>query len=276
MSTLKPWAPVLIALAVVAGIVTAAPSVTGGCGSCVQKAGDTMLGGLTTPNIDAGIISFTSTAAMMFSAGNVTAHGFTFIQGDANQVIESFGTTATGAFYASAGGYRTDVASGSNGLIFTVNGARVDLGTGSLDYWKSDGTNIIAGDGTEYVASGTPTTLSDVYINNIPSANFFYGGGTLPAHAFTVTAIRYYVRTAGTVGTTNATFQITDSTNTCNCAYACNAAVGSARTTCSAGAGTGCVFAASAALGYKWTGVGDCGPNTADIEGNIAVEGNWQ
>lgn len=268
MSDFKKWLPWLLSIVLVTGLSLAAPAVSGGgCSSCLLRSGD----------------------------------------------------TATGTLNSSVG-------SGTNAFAATVNGARIDVGTGSDDYLKSDGASIIVGgglgaanstlianelevatnggifldtsgtrrlfwDGTQfsfnngdlsvgsagagYIKSGTPITLASVYVNNIPSV-FTYGGGKLPAHAFTVTAVKFNVRTAGSGGSTNVTFQTTDGTNTCNCTYACNHATGADRAACANGAGTGCVYAASAVLQYKFTGVGDCATTSADLEGNVDVEGNWQ
>lgn len=167
--------------------------------------------------------------------------------------------------------------SGSNGFSFKTDGLRGLFSSCADCFIAGDSTHLIVGTSTGigYVASGTPGTLDSVYVNTIPSA-FTYGGGTLPAHPFTVQGIKFYVRTAGSGGTTNATFQVSDGTNTCNCTYACNQTTGGKRAACANGAGTGCVYAVSAVLTYAFTGVGDCAATSADIEGNISVEGIWQ
>jgi len=126
-----------------------------------------------------------------------------------------------------------------------------------------------------YCTSTTPFTLDNVYVNTVPSA-LTYGGGTLPAHPFTITAIKFYVNVVGSAGSTNATFRASDGTNTCLCNYACNQATGPKRFSCVAGVGTGCAFPASATLSYAFTSVGDCAGTTAAIMGNVNVEGNWQ
>lgn len=168
-----------------------------------------------------------------------------------------------------------DGTTGNNAFSFDVDGLRGDFGSGSTDYIDSTGTYARVGSGTGYMSSAIPFTLDAIYVNSVPTA-VTYGGGTLPARAFTVTGIKFRVRTAGSVGSTNAVFQVSDTTNTCTCSYACNQTQGTKRVTCANGAGTGCVYAASAVLSYSYTGVGDCAGTSADIQGNINVEGNWQ
>jgi len=162
----------------------------------------------------------------------------------------------------------------------TVNditaGSKLCVGPGANMFWSQDTNgNLSAGLGLAYTPSATPFTLDSVYVNTIPSV-LTYGGGTLPAHAFTIQGIKFYVRTAGSAGSTSATFQVSDGTNTCNCSYACNQSTGGKRATCTNGAGTGCVYAANAVLTYGFTAVGDCAATSADIGGNIDVEGIWQ
>lgn len=167
-----------------------------------------------------------------------------------------------------------DGVSGANAFSFDVDGLRGDFGTGSTDYIDSNGTYARVGAGAGYLASAQPFTLDSVYVNNLVQV-LTYGGGTLPARAFTVTGIKFYVRANGVGGTTNNTFQVTDGTNTCDCSFACNVGTASRRATCSNGAGTGCVYAASAVLSYGFSAIGDCGTAT-DLLGNVSVEGNWQ
>lgn len=165
--------------------------------------------------------------------------------------------------------------SGSNAWSFLTNGLRGDFGTGLDDFITSNGTNLIigTGSGAGYVASAVPV-IFPVYVNSIIAATT-YGGSKLPAHAVTVTDIGYNVRAAGIGGTTNNTFTISDGANTCTCTFACNQAPGSQIAACSNGAGTGCVYAASAALTYGFSAVGDCATPT-DLRGNLEVRGKWQ
>lgn len=171
------------------------------------------------------------------------------------------------------------VASGSNALSMG-NGARVKYGVGTDTTIEGNGSYLKVGStAAGYVASGTPFTLSSVYVNNTILA-FTYGGATLPARAFTVTDIAYNVRLGGAGGTDggatdNVTFQVSDGTNTCGCAFRCDHDAGSDTTPCVNDAGAGCVFAGSNALTYGFSSVGSCTVKT-DILGNIDVRGRWQ
>lgn len=121
--------------------------------------------------------------------------------------------------------------------------------------------------------SPPPQTLDAVYINNVIAAAYTYGGGgTLPSRPFTMTGIRFVVRTAGATGSTNNTFRASDGTNTCDCVMACNQTTGAKRATCTSNAGTGCAFPASAALSYSFPTLGDC-VTPMDVNGNLSVEG---
>lgn len=64
-----------------------------------------------TLTLSAGLLCFngTCTAKCQFTGGNLTCNGMTIIQGDSGQLIESLGTGAAGAYYASAGAFRTDL-----------------------------------------------------------------------------------------------------------------------------------------------------------------------
>lgn len=64
--------------------------------------------------------------------------------------------SATGA-YVLGQKIVSDQASGSDGLAFTVNGARAHLGTGANDYFASDGTSISA--------AGAFSTNGDLSVN---------------------------------------------------------------------------------------------------------------
>lgn len=167
----------------------------------------------------------------------------------------------------------SQVGSATRGFTCATTGCRWGIGPGANSYLEEVSNGSITT--PSYIASATPHTLDSVYFNGLPVATFIYGGGTLPARAFTVTGIRFNIRTAGSGGTTNNTFQVSDGTNTCNCTMACNQSTGSKRASCANGAGSGCVFPASAALTYAFSALGDC-TSVMDVNGNLAVEGNWQ
>lgn len=69
------------------------------------------------------------------------------------------GALATGV-YVKGQQLTSDQVSGSNGLAFTVNGARADLGTGSNDYWVSDGTTISSPGPVTVAALHSTSTLT--------------------------------------------------------------------------------------------------------------------
>lgn len=193
-------------------------------------------------------------------------------------VLSSFvaGATVSGTISRWSGNILIlDGASGLNGWQMDTDGLRGDFGSGADDFCTSNGSYITCGvNSVGYIASGTPETIASVYVNNV-IAPFTYGGGTLPARAHTITDISWNVRTAGAIGSTNNTFQISDGTNTCNCTMACNQTSGSKIASCANGAGTGCVYAASAALTYSFSALGDC-VQPMDVLGNMTVWGKWQ
>lgn len=161
-----------------------------------------------------------------------------------------------------------NVGSGTNAWAFATNGARGDFGTGASDYIASDGTNLTT---PAYVISGTPFPLDFVFVGAATVAGTIYGGTALPAKAFTVTESRFRISVAGSGGSTNAVFRITDGSNNCDCAFACNVAGGNKDIACTGN----CAFAASASLTESMNSIGNCaiGPT---ILGNVGVWGNWQ
>lgn len=367
---LKKWAPWLFTVFLLAVYVNAAPSVSGvGCTNCVLRTGDTMSGTLIS-----SVGSGSNAIALSVNGARVDlgTGGSDFWASDGTNIITPTSVLPTVAnspdlgsttFYWGnvwAGAFQAKVASGNNAFSTLVNGARIDFGAGANDYASSDGTTVtFAGPlvvtgtlittstirpGTQYLnnngqtvlysgqvnsggtdfngnvsdtagntainlynaismtsaddryvtqwyrdalgnsvakmatsgvlESSTPMHVASVYVNNTIAA-FTYGGGKLPAHANTITNVSYNIRTIGSGGTTNNTFQISDGTNTCNCTFACNQATGSQIASCANGAGTGCVYAASAALTFGFSAVGDCTVPT-DILGNMDVLGKWQ
>lgn len=188
----------------------------------------------------------------------------------------------TGDFYAGVGGLFSAAAgtgtasssaiSGSYAFRALVSGAKFGIGPGANSTLAEVSNGYLTS--PSYIAMENPVPVNSVYVNNVIAA-LTYGGGTLPARALTVTNVSWNVRTAGSGGSTNNTFQISDGTNTCNCTMACNQSTGSKIASCSNGAGTGCVYAASAALTYAFSALGDC-TVPMDVLGNMTVWGKWQ
>lgn len=199
-------------------------------------------------------IAESSTVLYLSAGGNISLS-----PGSGNRVITGEGYTST-------------IASGSSAFAASNSGAKWNIGPSVSSTLEEVSNGYLTS--PAYIASATPFTLSDVYVNNTVAA-LTYGGAALPARAFTVTDIGYSVRAAGTGGSTNNTFRVSDGTNTCLCTFACSITTGSKIAACANGAGTGCVFAASAALTYGFSAVGDCtGPT--DLLGNVSVRGKWQ
>lgn len=176
-----------------------------------------------------------------------------------------------------------DGVSGNDGIKYDVDGLRLHLGTGTNDTLESNGTYLKAGPTSNGYIASQNTRIVPVYVNNVlgPGA-FVYGGGTLDAHATTVNAIRFNVRTpsvgsdGGTSGT-NDVFRIQDgSGNICDCVFDCyqsgdGGPGDSKRVACTGDAGTGCAFPASAARIYRIAALGDCSTQV-DINGNLEIE----
>jgi len=159
---------------------------------------------------------------------------------------------------------------------FNTNGV-VMSGAGLLFAYQNNGTNQITGTFDGYIRSTTPFTLSSFFVNAaIPAGAQTYGGGVLPARAFTVNAVKGRVSVAA-VGAGTHTWQVTDGANLCNCAQACagETANTNLRTTCAGAGGTGCVYAASASLSYT-TLSSTCATSQATYLGNVDIEGDWQ
>lgn len=276
---------------------------------CVGNACGASYNGTTVANTGTGA-GFTSAAASGTNAYGVTTNGARYDFGaGASDYASSDGTTVTFAgplttasnftwgsgtsasgFLGGTTNYATVSAGGAFGVwIYGANaaasgrpqivlGSNTNLNDADLLVGFADNSSVTtfqaSVNAAGYIASTTPVTLSSVNINNtiLP---YVYGGATLPAHPFTVTDIGYFIRAVGSGGSTNNTFQISDGTNTCNCTFACNQAVGPHIATCANSAGTGCVYAASATLFYLFSAIGDC-TTASDVLGNLDVRGKWQ
>lgn len=98
---------------------------------------------------DAGVGGNLSVGGALTSAGQ-TLNGNLTVNGDAGVV--------GGGYYGST--ITSNVASGSNAIALTTNGARIDLGTGTKDYLTSDGFAITLG-GTVNISGGGLNVLSN-------------------------------------------------------------------------------------------------------------------
>ena len=132
-----------------------------------------------------------------------------------------------------------------------------------------------AGTANAVAYTNVRSLLAGVFVGAITTATTNYGGDVLPAQAFTVTQVTMRTSAAGSGGTTNFIFRVTDGTNTCDCTMACNAVAGNKDLTCAGSAGAGCALPASASLTYSVQSIGDCttGPT---VVGNVQVRGTWQ
>lgn len=195
----------------------------------------------------AGINSAGSACAEGEVAYNPAADSFTMYGQGANAAVTALMLNASAA-------------SGSNGFALQTNGARVDFGAGASDYASSDGTTVtFAGPiaATSATLSGALTTTREFVVDKVSSgigagsllaAGTNYSGWKLP-QAWTATHVSINVTTASTATVANTVFTITDGTNTCTATYACNTVTNTAGVKDVAtanGAGTGCVYAASA------------------------------
>ena len=148
----------------------------------------------------------------------------------------------------------------------------------------SDGSmciNGLAGGGfgacTDKITAGTGSAslLTSVFVGAVTTATTTYGGDVLPAYPFTVSQATFRTSAAGSGGSTDFAFRVSDGTNHCDCTMACNVVAGNKNPTCAGAGGTGCSFAASASLTYSVNSIGDCttGPT---IVGNVQVRGSWK
>lgn len=217
-------------------------------GTTVTFAGDVAVTGLATFN-NAGNTTFSGASAQLFfSADNAGNGRFT------SNMSAATATSTVGPFK-----FFPQSALDAADSVLSVGTALNAANVFNVDY-------------SGYVASTTPHTMFVTYVNNTITA-VTYGGGTAPAHDFDVNAVRFYIRTAGSGGSTNATIRITDGATNCDCAFACNTAAGPQRIACSSAAN--CDFEASDTMTVSVSGVGDC-TSTTDIQGNIEFETIWE
>jgi hypothetical protein len=140
---------------------------------------------------------------------------------------------------------------------------------------------------TGAVASPVSHTLLTWWLNaaaatgSCPATGTGCVGHVLPAQAFTVTAITGYASVASGGGAANTVMTLTDGTNTCTVTIPCNtpppagtSTAGLVRVSAVNGAGTGCVYAASAAITASVTTAG-C-TTTQPTFKNLDIVGKWQ
>ncbi len=224
--------------------------------------------GVSTPySITAGTGAAITTAGSGASTVGIDVHntdttGFGGIQyNDSANTLAVFSGFGNSASSAPAEFRFNNVATGGT-IAFKI---------GSVDALKvTNGLKIVSG--TEYVAfSVSPNSLL---------AATALGGAIVGPQAFTVTGISPFVATQAVTTAATLIFTITDGTNTCTGTFTCDGTgiaslqgTGPKRVTTANGAGTGCVYAASAALTLSVSTQG-CG--TAPIVNNINVVGKWQ
>lgn len=229
-----------------------------------------------------GGVSNWTTSGITF-AGGIISHDTTGISAIAGSARADLNQTQN--FNAPSSGinlYSSEANSGDIGVRIGISGAQNDV---LATQWCQSAsptacTQVAYMQSNGYLASKTPHTLSSVYINAPTVAATTYGGETLPPNFFTLTAVRFRLRAAGTGGSTNATFRASAvlydaGTMNCDCAFACNSASQSYRVACLSTDAGACIFTPDAGLTYSVNSIGNCavGP---DIQGNVAVEGNWQ
>jgi hypothetical protein len=140
---------------------------------------------------------------------------------------------------------------------------------------------------TTWIASASSHTLTTWWLNAAAATGACPVTGTgcvghvLPAQAFTVTGITGYASVASGGGAANTVITVTDGTNTCTVTIPCNSAppdgtstAGLVRVSGVAGVGTGCVYAASAAITASITTAG-CTATQPTFK-NLDLVGKWQ
>jgi hypothetical protein len=212
--------------------------------------------------------TLTSTASNNLTA--VTASNFLVSSG----IIYPRGNTVTDD-NANTLTFNDSVADGASAVAFSFNSSNTLTTTAAVMEWKNNGSSKAKMLQDGYLASVTPHTLTSAYVNALLATGTTYGGHTVNK-AFTVTDVTLYVSVGSSVTAANQVFTITDGTNTCTATFACNTVTNTtgAKTVAVAnGSGTGCVYAASAALSFSLTTQG-CG--TAATVKNVDIVGKWQ
>lgn len=155
--------------------------------------------------------------------------------------------------------------------------SNVDIASSDLvlDVQDSAGAHLLTLTEAGVLRNLSPTSLlTSVFVGAVTVASTNYGGDVLPAAAFTVTSATMRTSAAGSGGTSNFAFRISDGTNHCDCTMACNAVAGNKSLTCAGAGGSGCALPASASLTYSVNSIGDCSAGPT-VVGNVQVRGYW-
>src|SRR3990167_2746584 len=206
--------------------------------------------------------------ASYIAGANMVLDGGLTINSSSSSNLTSAATTAPLTMLSSRTAASTSASSASVEI-----GTTVAVGTGDLLLGMLSGVTYAATlDKDGLIRSTSPETISNVFVGAVTVASTTYGGDVLPANAYTVTQVTFRTSAAGSGGTTDFAFRVSDGTNHCDCTFACNTGAGNINTTCAGAGGTGCAYAASASLTYSVNSIGDCtvGPT---IVGNVQVRG---
>lgn len=164
----------------------------------------------------------------------------------------------------------SQAASSADAFQAAVNGAFIHFGSGSTDKCSSNGTYVSC---NSTWASRNPIPLDEVLVDGILTAAS-YGGFQIPAPGGTnsytsiIQMATMFVKTGGTGGSSDMSFQITDGTNICTCDFGpCNVADGTVTQTSCTGS---CQYGSGAVLSYSFTDVGDCSV-PAVAQGNLQI-----
>lgn len=236
----------------------------------------------TSPLASANIAEFRSAGALEFSigpSGQITSSGVTLSAG----TISANSLTAANLPYTlNLSGNMNSVANAIAVKIGNAQGAMaagqkiVDFCNGDTQAGSfTDCASLVASiDLNGYLASTTPFYYSVFTGTGVLVNASVIGEQVLPAHAMTVLAYQWRVSTAGAGGTTGLVIKASDGTNTCTVTKACTV-TGNQRGAAVNGAGTGCVFPASASITYTVDSSSDCAVYPVFL-GLANVEEEWQ
>ncbi len=251
------------ALALAQGIGSIPPACTGS-GKCRVA--------LTAP-------SYTSSAGSGADAFTMTTGAHLHVGSGANERFDSNGSTmfcrqnfsapsigadAIGSWAGNVGKtYLANPADGASAIAHKFGcSPTLTNATAKIAQWCADTAATCASPVAWVYADGTVGNATEKIIipwwfnaaaatGTCPATGTGCVGHTVGAHPVTITAVTGYVSVASGGGAANTVITITDGTNTCTATFACNTVTnttGTKRVATVNGAGTGCVYAASAAL----------------------------